>query len=541
MSAPFASTLNWVDQVAASFFAESEEVAGDPWLKDLWARAGGFCLPSFEGRELVERINPHLFVAGPTGTGKGITVINTTLLDGWYGSAIIHDMDGELYELSAWRRSRFSNVLLFDPTDINSVRFNPLDEVRSGLHMVPDVQNIMAIAMNFDPKEDMKDHWKVAGYEYSVAVAIHLLKSGHESEKNIGGVRRFIQRGDKGALEILKVNADAKASSVVKLMFEIGGYSEEEDEQKGGYRGSVYNSAGVMLMLWDDEIVDKATSVSEFRVSDLMCEEAPISLYLINRASDSERIMQLLKLIVMLVRRQLMSRKKTDRSGLVKRHALAFILDEFLDFNIPDIEKALTAARKFGIRMLLACQSVGAVHKQYGRGNSIIPNCGTAVVFRPAATALEEQELIKELVGRMRISTPAVTHSGDAYALISKTKSVGERIEERYVLPVEELMLWPPDRYALVFGLGKPLKCDVVKTYEMERWTKFVGPPPPIRDKDGIYIDLPPQKDSPWKGVRERGTPIEMAKPKPKEDGKEDPIKAEAKLKKDKKQASLAI
>ena len=52
----------------------------------------------------------------PTRSGKGVGLVVPTLLS-WTGSAVIHDIKGENWELTAGWRSRFSHCLLFNPTD----------------------------------------------------------------------------------------------------------------------------------------------------------------------------------------------------------------------------------------------------------------------------------------------------------------------------------------------------------------------------------------------------------------------------------------
>jgi hypothetical protein len=60
----------------------------------------------------------------------------------WPGSAIVHDIKGENWTLTAGWRARFGPVLLFDPTNAQSAAYNPLLEVRRGEWEVRDVQNI---------------------------------------------------------------------------------------------------------------------------------------------------------------------------------------------------------------------------------------------------------------------------------------------------------------------------------------------------------------------------------------------------------------
>src|SRR3546814_12544141 len=77
-------------------------------------------------------------------SGKGVGLVVPTLLS-WTGSAVIHDIKGENWQLTAGWRAQFSHCLLFNPTDPCSARYNPLLEVRKGSHEVRDVQNIAEI------------------------------------------------------------------------------------------------------------------------------------------------------------------------------------------------------------------------------------------------------------------------------------------------------------------------------------------------------------------------------------------------------------
>jgi len=54
-------------------------------------------------------------VFAPTRSGKGVGLVIPTLLS-WPGSAVIHDIKGENWNLTAGWRSRFSHCLLFNPT-----------------------------------------------------------------------------------------------------------------------------------------------------------------------------------------------------------------------------------------------------------------------------------------------------------------------------------------------------------------------------------------------------------------------------------------
>ncbi len=66
----------------------------------------------------------------------------------WPASAIVHEIRGENWTLTAGWRCRFGRVLLFDPTNADSAAYNPLLEVRRGEWEVRDVQNIADVLVD---------------------------------------------------------------------------------------------------------------------------------------------------------------------------------------------------------------------------------------------------------------------------------------------------------------------------------------------------------------------------------------------------------
>ncbi|MFP3802373.1 type IV secretory system conjugative DNA transfer family protein, partial [Paraburkholderia sp. SIMBA_027] len=89
-----------------------------------------------------------------TRSGKGVGLAIPMLLS-WPTSAIIHDIKGENWAITAGWHSRFSHCLLFNPTDAKSAACNPLLEVWRGAHELRDVRNIADILV--DPEGSSSD------------------------------------------------------------------------------------------------------------------------------------------------------------------------------------------------------------------------------------------------------------------------------------------------------------------------------------------------------------------------------------------------
>ncbi|HUC78006.1 MAG TPA: type IV secretory system conjugative DNA transfer family protein, partial [Vicinamibacterales bacterium] len=142
------------------------------------------------GREYLRHDGPeHVLCFAPTRSGKGVGLVVPTLLT-WPGSAIVHDIKGENWQLTAGWRARFSRVLLFDPTNAESSAYNPLLEVRRGDAEVRDVQNVADILVDPEGALERRNHWEKTSHSLLVGAILHVLYA--EDDKTLGGVANFL-------------------------------------------------------------------------------------------------------------------------------------------------------------------------------------------------------------------------------------------------------------------------------------------------------------------------------------------------------------
>ena len=92
--------------------------------------------------------------------------------------------------LTAGWRARFSHVLLFNPTDPASAKYNPLLEVRRGEHEVRDVQNIADILVDPEGLLERRNHWEKTSHSLLVGAILHVLYA--EADKTLAGVAAFL-------------------------------------------------------------------------------------------------------------------------------------------------------------------------------------------------------------------------------------------------------------------------------------------------------------------------------------------------------------
>ena len=116
----------------------------------------------------------HVLCFAPTRSGKGVGLVVPSLLT-WPGSAIVHDIKGENWQLTAGLRARFGRVLLFDPTNAESAAYNPLLEVRRGECEVRDVQNVADILVDPEGALERRNHWEKTSHSLLVGAILHVL------------------------------------------------------------------------------------------------------------------------------------------------------------------------------------------------------------------------------------------------------------------------------------------------------------------------------------------------------------------------------
>ena len=392
----------------------------------------------------------HVLCYGPTRSGKGVALVVPTLLS-WGHSAVVTDLKGELWELTAgWRKEHANNkVLRFEPAvDKGCIGFNPLEEIRLGTqYEVGDAQNLATLIV--DPHgKGLKDHWQKTSQSLLVGCILHLLyKSQHE-----GGLATL------PALDAML--ADPKRT-VGKLWEEMTEYSHVNGENHPAVgaagrdmmdrpieeAGSVLSTAKSYLSLYRDPVVAKNISKSEFRIRDLMHHEDPVSLYIVTQPNDKARLRPLVRIVVNMIVRLLADKMRFDKGEPVPdyKHRLLMMLDEFASLGKLEImQESLAYIAGYGIKCYLIVQDINQLRDPefgYGRDESISSNCHIQNAFPP--NRVETAEHLSKLTGQTTIVKEQVTTSGRrTSALLGHVSRTLQEVQ-RPLLTVDECLRMP--------------------------------------------------------------------------------------------------
>ncbi|OCC24479.1 conjugal transfer protein TraG [Croceicoccus estronivorus] len=444
----------------------------------------------------------HIMAFAPTRSGKGVGLVVPTLL-GWTGSAVIHDIKGENWQLTAGWRQRFSHCLLFNPTDARSARYNPLLEVRRGIDEVRDVQNIADILVDPEGALERRNHWEKTSHSLLVGAILHVLYA--EEEKTLARVATFLsdpQRPFTATLRRMMATNHLGSEAAPRVHPVVASAARELLNKSENERSGVLSTAMSFLGLYRDPTVAAVTSASDWRIADLVEARNPVSLYLVVPPSDISRTKPLVRLILNQIGRRLTEELQAEvAAGQAtmrgNRHRLLMMLDEFPALGRLDFfETSLAFLAGYGVRAFLIAQSLNQIEKAYGEHNAILDNCHVRIAF--ASNDERTAKRISDALGTATEQRAMRNYAGHRLAPWLAHVMVSRQETARALLtPGEVMQLSHKDELVLVSG-HPPVRASKLRYYEDSRLAARVLPAPALAP--GAYQDLPPQRADDWAG-----------------------------------------
>ena len=450
----------------------------------------GVVLGKLDGNYLRHDGPEHILCFAPTRSGKGVGLVVPSLLT-WPGSAIVHDIKGENWQLTAGFRAQHGRVLLFDPTNPKSAAYNPLLEVRRGDWEVRDVQNVADVLVDPEGSLDKRNHWEKTSHSLLVGAILHVLYA--EKDKTLAGVAAFLSDPRR------EIEATLKAMMTTPHLGEAGPHpvvastarellNKSENELSG-----VLSTAMSFLGLYRDPVVAEVTRRCDWRIADLIADARPATLYLVVPPSDISRTKPLIRLVLNQIGRRLTE----DLHARDRRHRVLMMLDEFPALGRLDFfESALAFMAGYGLKSFLIAQSLNQIEKAYGPNNSILDNCHVRISF--ATNDERTAKRVSDALGTATEMKAMRNYAGHrlspwlGHLMVSRSETA-----RPLLTPGEVMQLPPTDEIVMAAGVH-PIRAKKARYYEDRRFTERVLPAPdPARcgrtqRKDG-WSDLEPK------------------------------------------------
>lgn len=449
-------------------WADGAEIAGAGLLGDQ-----GAVLGQHEQSYLRHDGPEHVLCFAPTRSGKGVGLVIPTLLT-WPASAIIHDIKGENWNLTAGFRSTFSRVLLFDPTDANSAAYNPLLEVRRGVTEVRDVQNIADVLVDPEGSLERRNHWEKTSHSLLVGAILHVLYA--EPDKTLAGVAAFLsdpRRTIEATLTAMMATPHLGEAGVHPV---VASAARELLNKSENERSGVLSTAMSFLGLYRDPVIAEVTRQCDWRIMDLVTGKQPATLYFVVPPSDISRTKPLIRLILNQVGRRLTEELEVNS----KRHRVLLMLDEFPALGRLDFfESALAFMAGYGLKAFLIAQSLNQIEKAYGQNNAILDNCHVRVCF--ATNDERTAKRVSDSLGTATEMRAMKNYAGHRLSPWLGHLMVSRSETARALLTPGEIMQLPQDDEIVMLAGLHPIRAKKARYFKDRRLSARILPPPECR------------------------------------------------------------
>ena len=428
----------------------------------------------------------HVLVFAPTRSGKGVGIVIPTLLS-WPHSVLIHDLKGENWALTAGARKRMGQLCLkFAPAsaDSDGARYNPLAEVRLRTpNEIRDVRNIVQMIIDPDGK-GLPDHWSREGSAFLTGMILDQLYAGRD--KTLSGLEaRLCDPGqpiDETMQQIMRAEHDPSGSLgwtnsrgiptrthpiIARAMRSMLDKSPNE-------RSGVISEVKGFLELYRDPVIAANTAVSDFRITDLMNHERPVSLYIVVPLAHKNSLKPVIRLMLGQILHRLTEHLEflNGRAVTGYRRRLLLMIDEFPSLGRLDVfAESLSLVAGYGIKACLIAQDLSQIHAAYGHDEAITSNCHTRVAFAP--NRIETARLLSQMTGETTVRHAHRTVS-------SSGASISEPEVARPLITPDEAMRLGSNE-SLIFTSGRPaIRATKLRYYSDPSFKRLaqIAPPP---------------------------------------------------------------
>lgn len=421
----------------------------------------------------------HTLVIAPTRSGKGVGTVVPTLCS-YTESVIVFDPKGELYNMTAGYRQKFSRVIKFSPVQMETACFNPLEEVELDENAFRDIGTILTNIFQKGEKggDSNSDFFDNNARDLLTGVIFHVLSAVNESgrplykkeDQCIAGVLRIFARAASGTdeegnplpagealldemINSKHIDKNGEVSDYIHgIVLDVAMSAKQQHEK---VRSDIMQTVQSKLNLFRDPFIRHVTSHSDFKLSDFYESKEPISLYLTLPFGDVDRIMPVFQLIIdFIVRRFSSGELRAGEKEKVLKHPILFMIDEFPVLgNMKFLATSLGILAGYGLRFYLVVQAYQQLVKIYGQENTFIDNCRYILIYAPNNP--QDAEKFSKMIGKKSVAKENLSVSGSRYAVaLNNLNTSSQEIAVDLINP-DELMKMPYED-CIILGHNMP-------------------------------------------------------------------------------------
>jgi type IV secretion system protein VirD4 len=485
----------------------------------------------------------HLLLMAPTRSGKGICVIIPTCLTWRHSIFVTDVKGENWHYTAGYRKNVLhQKVIKFEPlnNDGSSAKWNPFTEIHYRTSdEISDIQNFVTMVVDPEGKGQL-DYWGTTGSALFLGVVLHLLYMHHRENRplpNMSNIATFLSSPERDINEQIEIMKNYPHISAEEFMSEdnilqkiYGEYItnfEPFNEELGcdvhclkdlkqvmqginvdfadtekpfhfllthpkiaeaaaevlnkapNERSGVLSTAKSFLNLYQNPVVAKNTSISEFQIDDLLDPEQEVSFFLVIPPRDLATLRPLIRLLLNFVLRSLIKKMEFDdgEKEKVKKQRLLLMLDEFPQFGrLNTMETALAVMAGYGIKACVVTQDINQLNKAYTKDNSIASNCHVRIFFTPNDD--NTPQTISKTLGKKTIYLQSNSSQGGLLKGSTSTSEFG-----RELMTPDEVRKMDQDKELVLVAGCKPIMGRKLRYYLEPFFMKRIRPEPLISDK----------------------------------------------------------